>query len=292
VDIDVSLVTRLIVQQFPQWAGLPIKPVEFSGWDNRTFRLGDDMTVRLPSHEAYEAQVKKEQQWLPRLASHIHIAIPTPVGMGMPSDDYPLHWSIYSWIEGENATTERIFNLNDFATELAQFLIALQQIDASGGPPPGAHNFYRGGSLDTYDKETRKAIADLNGVINVASATAVWESALRAEWNAIPVWVHGDMYPTNLLVKDGRLSAVIDFGCSAVGDPACDLTIAWTFFFGQNREVFRTHLQLDDGTWERARGWALWKALITIANPSDVPSGRFEESLRVIKDVIAEHKQQ
>ncbi|WAH42967.1 aminoglycoside phosphotransferase family protein [Alicyclobacillus fastidiosus] len=290
MDIDVSLVRRLILKQFPRWAGLLIKPVELSGWDNRTFRLGDDMTVRLPSHEAYEAQVKKEQQWLPRLASRLPIAIPTPIAMGTPSEEYPLHWSIYRWIDGENATTERITNLNDFAIELAQFLNTLQQIDANGGPPPGAHNFYRGGPLGIYDRETRNAIADLNGMIDRVGAITVWESAIQTVWNTPPVWVHGDVYPTNLLVKDRRLSAVIDFGCSGVGDPACDLTIAWTFFFGESRETFRSHLQLDDATWERARGWALWKALTTIAYPSNYPSGRLEESLRVIKDVIAEHK--
>lgn len=291
MDITVSLVRSLIAKQFPQWAYLPIKPVELSGWDNRTFRLGDDMTVRLPSHEAYEAQVKKEQKWLPLLATRLPVAIPTPLAMGIPSDEYPLHWSIYRWIDGENATTERIHNLTDFAIQLAQFLNALQQIDANSGPPPGDHNFYRGGSLDTYDGETRNAIANLDGMIDTTEATAVWESALKAVWNGSPVWVHGDMYPTNLLVKDGQLNAVIDFGCSCVGDPACDLTIAWTFFFGQSRETFRSHLQLDEATWERARGWALWKASITIAtNPSDTPSGRLEESRRVIKDVIAEHK--
>lgn len=234
--------------------------------------------------------MKKEQQWLPRLASSLPVAIPTPLAMGTPSDEYPLHWSIYSWIDGENATTERIRNLNDFAIELAQFLQALQQVDANGGPPPGAHNFYRGGSLGTYDGETRNAVAHLDGIIDTAEATTVWDSALQAVWGDSHVWVHGDIYPTNLLVKDGRLRAVIDFGCSAVGDPACDLTIAWTFFSGQSRETFRSHLHLDDATWKRARGWALWKALITITNPSDAPSGRLEESHRVIKDVIAEHK--
>lgn len=291
MDIDVSLVRRLISQQFPKWSGLPIKPVELSGWDNRTFRLGDNMTVRLPSHEAYEAQVKKEQQWLPRLASRLPVAIPTPLAMGTPSDEYPMHWSIYSWIDGENATVERISDLNHFAIELSQFLNALQQIDADGAPSFGAHNFYRGGPLNTYDRGTRNAIAHLASMIDTAEATAVWDSALQAVWSDSPVWIHGDMYPTNLLVKDGRLSAVIDFGCSAVGDPACDLTIAWTFFFGKSRETFRSNLQLDDETWARARGWALWKALITVTNPADAPSGRMEESLRVIQDVIAEHKQ-
>lgn len=290
MDITVSLVGRLIAEQFPHWAYLPIKPVELSGWDNRTFRLGEDMTVRLPSHEAYEAQVEKEQQWLPKLGPELPLAIPTPLAMGVPSDEYPLHWSIYSWIDGENATIERITNLDVFAVQLAQFLNALQQIDTTDGPAPGLHNFYRGGPVGTYDEETRRAIADLDGVIDTAAVTKVWESALGAERNGSPVWVHGDMHATNLLVKDWRLRAIIDFGCLGVGDPACDLTIAWTFFSGQSRETFRSYLHVDDATWLRARGWALWKALITIANPSGSSPERLKESNRVIKDLIIEHK--
>lgn len=291
VDIDVSLVRRLILEQFPEWASLPIKPVEFSGWDNRTFHLGDDMTLRLPSAQAYEAQVEKEQQWLPRLAPLLPLPIPAPLAMGMPSGEYPWKWSIYRWIDGENATVERISNMSDFAVQLAQFLNDLQQIDASDGPPPGPHNFYRGGSLSIYDDGTRNAISDLEGIVDTAEATAVWETAIKATWSGSPVWVHGDVHVTNLLVKDDRLSAVIDFGCSGVGDPACDLTIAWTFFSGQSRETFRELLQIDDATWLRARGWALWKALITIANPSGSTPEKLKESGRVIKDVIAEHKQ-
>lgn len=291
MDISVSLVSRLIATQFPQWGHLPIKPVEFSGWDNRTFRLGEDMTVRLPSKAAYAAQVDKEQRWLPRLASLLPLTIPTPLGMGVPTDEYPWNWSIYGWIDGENAKIERITNLNEFAAQLSQFLNVLQQIDTTDGPPPGPHNFYRGGSINIYDAETRNAIADLDGRIEPDAVTAVWEEALKEAWDHPPVWVHGDVHATNLLVKDGQLSAVIDFGCSGVGDPACDLTVAWTFLSGESREAFRAGLQVDDATWSRARGWALWKGLITLADHTNTNPSKIEEARRVINEVIIEHNQ-
>lgn len=288
MDIDVSLVRQLISAQFPEWAHLPIKPVEFSGWDNRTFRLGEDMTVRLPSTEAYAAQVEKEQRWLPVLAAHLPLAIPHPLAKGRPDDKYPWNWSVYRWIVGENATMERVSNVNLFAEHLCQFLHALQQIDVTGGPPPGLHNFYRGDSLMIYDAETRKAADVLGAEIDAHAAIAVWEAALAATWVGSPVWVHGDIHATNLLVRDGQLTAVIDFGGLSVGDPACDLTMAWTFFSGESRETFKSCLQVDDATWSRARGWALWKGLITLADPIQTHPWRIKEARRVINDVCVE----
>ncbi|MHB1683868.1 MAG: aminoglycoside phosphotransferase family protein [Bacilli bacterium] len=289
MDINVSLVGQLVSAQFPQWAHLPIKPVEFGGWDNRTFHLGEDMTVRLPSAEAYAAQVEKEHRWLPRLAPLLPLDIPVPLAMGVPADGYLWHWSIYQWLDGENATIERIASLHEFAVMLAQFLVALQRIDPAGGPPPGRHNFFRGGPLAIYDVETREAIASLDGRIDSDAVTAVWEAALKATWDGPPVWIHGDVAAANLLVKRGRLSAVIDFGCSGVGDPACDLTMAWTLFSGESREAFCAGLPMDDATWARGRGWALWKGLITLAehintNPSEAGNAR-----RVIDEVLIDH---
>ncbi|MDQ6422243.1 aminoglycoside phosphotransferase family protein [Paenibacillus sp. LHD-117] len=288
VEINVALVSRLIAEQFPEWAHLPVKPVELSGWDNRTFCLGPDMSVRLPSAEGYAAQVEKEQQWLPRLARHLPLPIPAPLAKGAPSREYPWHWSVYRWIDGENASIDRIDDLNEFAEQLSRFLNALQMIDTSGGPPPGLHNFYRGGSVSVYDEQTRNAITALRDQIDTEAATAVWETAIQTTWNRPPVWVHGDVHPTNMLVKEGRLSAVIDFGCSAVGDPACDLTIAWTFFAKESRAIFRAGLKLDDHTWSRARGWALWKALITIADPANANPIKIKEARRTINEIFSD----
>ena len=290
VDIDVSLVGRLLAAQFPPWADLPIKRVELDGWDNRTFRLGSDKAVRLPSAEAYAAQVEKEQRWLSRLAPLLPLPIPVPLAMGMPAESFPWHWSVYRWLDGEVATTGSIDDLPLFATTLGRFLDVLQHIDPADGPPPGRHNFFRGGPLTTYDAQTRDAIAALHGKIDAHAATAVWEAALEATWHDAPAWVHGDVAASNLLVREGQLSAVIDFGCSGVGDPACDLVIAWTVFSGESREEFRAALPLDAATWVRGRGWALWKALITLAqhmNTNPIEAGK---ARRVIDEVLADHK--
>jgi aminoglycoside phosphotransferase (APT) family kinase protein len=288
VHIDVSLVSRLVASQFPQWAHLPIRPVEFGGWDNRTFHLGEQMTVRLPSAAAYALQVEKEQRWLPRLAPQLPLPIPVPLAMGEPAAGYPWHWSVYRWLGGEIATIEGIADLRRFAIDLAEFLVALYRINSTGGPPPGPHNFFRGGPLTVYDDETRQAITALDGTIDTDAATAVWEAALAATWRGSPVWVHGDVAAGNLLVRDGRLSAVIDFGSSGVGDPACDLAIAWTLFTGESRETFRAALPLDVATWARGRGWTLWKALITIAALPGTNALTASTSRRIIDDVLAE----
>jgi aminoglycoside phosphotransferase (APT) family kinase protein len=263
-DITAALAAALVREQFPQWADLPVVPVGLDGWDNTTFRLGDDLSVRLPSGHGYVAQVGKEHRWLPVLAPHLPLRIPEPVARGRPGSGYPWPWSVYRWIDGEPARPDRIADLPAFAVRVAGFLRALQSVDARGGPAAGAHSAFRGGPVATYDEETRAAIDALAGTLDAAAARRVWHEALAAERSGSPVWLHGDMSPSNLLVAGGELVAVIDFGCCAVGDPACDLAIAWTFFTGASRHAFGATLDLDDATWARARGWALWKALITI----------------------------
>jgi aminoglycoside phosphotransferase (APT) family kinase protein len=290
VSIDVSLVQRLIAEQFPEWADLPVKPVEFSGWDNRTFHLGEHMTVRLPSDEEYSQQVEKEQFWLPKLAPQLPLPIPTPLAMGKPGEGYPCHWSIYSWIDGNTASIERIVALRQFATALAEFLVALQRCDATGGPLAGPHNFYRGGDLATYDAETRQAISILGNKIDADIVTEVWNTALASTWSRSPVWVHGDVAIGNLLVHKGQLSAVIDFGQLCIGDPACDLAIAWTFFIEESRDAFRAAIPLDSATWERARGWTLWKALIVYAGLPGTNLLEAEKSKLIIDEILEDHR--
>ncbi|MEV4626067.1 aminoglycoside phosphotransferase family protein [Micromonospora sp. NPDC049523] len=288
--IDVALARRLVRAQFPQWADLPVRPVEFGGWDNRTFHLGDEMTVRLPSGPGYEPQVAKEHRYLHKLAPHLPLPIPAPLAMGVPGEGYPLNWSVYGWIEGEVAEPERIRDLTEFATDLAGFLGALQRVDASDGPPPGLHSAYRGGPLETYDDDTRRSIAMLGDRIPGDLATALWEAALKTTWERTPVWFHGDVAIGNLLVRDGRLAAVIDFGCSGVGDPACDVTIAWTLLSGPSREAFRTALDVDPGTWARGRAWALWKALIVFAGLAGAHPGRQAAEKLILDDILAEYE--
>ncbi|MDQ1572039.1 MAG: hypothetical protein QOF79_2713 [Actinomycetota bacterium] len=288
--IDSGLVTRLIASQFPQWANLPVKSVENDGWDNRTFHLGDDMSVRLPSGNGYVLQVEKEQYWLPILAPHLPLPIPVPLAMGRPSELFPRPWSVYRWLEGEVASVAQIADLTEFAVSLAQFLVALRKVDATDGPLPGQHNFFRGAPLAVYDDETRRALVALEGMIDTKVAADVWDIALASRWDRPPVWFQGDVSVGNLLVADGRLSAVIDFGTSGIGDPACDLVIAWTLFDGESRKAFRDAIGLDDATWARGRGWAIWKAMIVAAGHSGTNSPTTDGSFRVIDAVIADHK--
>jgi aminoglycoside phosphotransferase (APT) family kinase protein len=286
--IDAALVRRLLASQFPHWADLPLTPAEPQGWDNRTFRLGADLSVRLPSAAGYVPQVEKEHRWLPLLAPQLPLPIPVPLAQGSPGEGYPFPWSVYRWITGEAASVERIRDTTTFATDLAGFLAALQRISADGGPPPGPHNFFRGGPLTAYDAETRSAITALNGEIDAYRATALWDAALTTTWHGAPVWVHGDVAVGNLLVREGRLSAVIDFGSSGVGDPACDTVIAWTLFSGESRAAFRQVLPLDDTTWMRDRCWALWKALITLVGSRTIDPAKAAEARRVIEAVLSD----
>ncbi len=288
--IDAALVRYLVATQFPQWKDLPVLPVAFSGWDNRTFHLGDQMLVRMPSAAEYAFQVEKEQYWLPKLAPLLPLAVPEPLVIGEPADDYPWKWSIYRWIEGTCAANAPIADLCEFAATLSQFLAALQRIDAADGPLAGAHSFYRGGSLAIYDAEVQHAIDSLKGSIDRDTATEVWQIALSTIWKKDPVWVHGDVSVGNLLVKEGRLSAVIDFGQLSVGDPACDLVIAWTLFEGKSRKIFRSALPVDSATWSRGRAWALWKALITAAGLSNPLNAEARGCWRIIDEVLADHK--
>ncbi len=275
-DITTEVVTQLIAEQFPQWAHLPIRPVDHDGWDNTSFRLGDSMSVRLPSHEMYVPQVEKEQRWLRVLAPFLPLTIPTPLALGVRSSVFERPWSVYSWIPGELATADHVGDPLKLATDLARFLGALYAVDATDGPVFGDHSFGRGGPLASRNQETRDAIAALSDLMDARAVEAAWDRSLSAvrRDDAPDVWVHGDVTPANLLATDGRLSAVIDFGCSAVGDPACDLTMAWTVFSGQSREAFRDGPPVDDDTWRRGSGWALWKALITMARARQADASR------------------
>jgi aminoglycoside phosphotransferase (APT) family kinase protein len=297
-DITVDLVERLIAAQFPAWANLPVTPVEHDGWDNTTFRLGSAMTVRLPSADGYAVQVAKEQQWLPVLAPQLPLPIPVPLGHGRPSAEFPRPWSVYRWIDGDVLTIDRVSDTKAFASDLAEFLAALYACQPAG-PPPGAHSFSRGGPVATWDEQVRANLDAAADVIDTAAAAEVWEAALAAGHDASPVWVHGDVTGSNLLVRDGRLAAVVDFGCCAFGDPACDLTIAWTFLAGNARKLFRESVPVEASAWARGRGWALWKALHHLDHDQAEPGlSRADERMGwrlpagdVIAEVIADHRQ-
>jgi len=283
-NITVLLVQQIIAEQFPNWADLPIKPVQFSGHDNRTFHLGHEMLVRLPSTDEYAPAVLKEQVWLPKLAPNFSIPIPHPLAMGKPCQNYPFNWSIYQWIDGENADTLHDKDLDQFACDLAQFLHELHNIDTTDGLIATD----RGTNPKLYDWQTRPSIEKVKHLINADAATTIWEKAINSHFTGKPVWIHGDLAVGNILVKNHRLAAIIDFSGIAVGDPACDLVIAWTFLNKESRKTFRSHMNLDAGTWARAAGWALWKALITLIDIQDKKSATALQQLRIIHEIIAD----
>jgi len=289
LNIDLNLVRRLIASQFPSWSDLPITEVLPNGWDNRTFRLGDRMSIRLPSAERYAAQVDREHRWLPVLSDKLPLPIPTPLAIGKPDDSYPYKWSIYGWIDGDTAIPERIDNMPMFASALSEFLVALRSIDTSGAPGPGAG--YRGGDLGIYNDQTRRAIEMMGAESNLDREllTDIWDTALASKWNKPPVWIHGDVSSGNILVKDGTISAVIDFGSTAVGDPACDLSIAWTMFDEKSRDTFRNGMDLDEMTWTRGKGWTLWKALIILSGISETNTVEGERSRQTVDRILNDH---
>jgi aminoglycoside phosphotransferase (APT) family kinase protein len=266
IRTDSTLVVALLREQFPQWADLPVQRVPSVGTDNALYRLGDDLVVRLPRIGWAAGQALKEYEWLPRLAPLLPLSLPVPLAVGEPGAGFPYHWTVCPWLDGENATLDRLFDPHQAAEELAAFISALQKIDPTGGPAPGSHNFGRGVPLIDRDTQTRAAIASLQGTIDADAVNDEWQTALDAPaWHRSPVWIHGDLQSGNLLARGGRLSAVIDFGCLGVGDPACDLMVAWNLLTPGTRETFRAALSVDDATWVRGRGWALSVALIALS---------------------------
>jgi aminoglycoside phosphotransferase (APT) family kinase protein len=288
--VDAVMAGRLIAAQFPQWSGLEVRPVDAQGWDNCTFRLGDEMLVRLPTAKEYALAVEKEHQWLPVLAPALPLEVPVPLARGVPDEGFPHDWSVYRWLGGEPADRAVVADMTAFAIDLAEFLVSLQRIDPTGGPGPGLHNWFRGGPLTTYDGRARAALETLDGLIRTEAAEEIWERALRASWDGRAVWFHGDMASGNLLMKDGALAGVIDFGTCGVGDPACDLAIAWTMLTGKSRAAFRDRLEVDEATWERGQGWALWKSLVVCAGAVRDGDGLPSDASFVLEEILAAHE--
>ncbi len=287
VPIDEQLVRSVLADQFPEWAGLALARVLTPGSDHVLYRLGDELVLRFPRKEGVEAQVDKERTWLPRLAPLLPNAVPVPVAKGSRSGPFPFAWSVYRWLEGVNPPDGA--DWVDLAIDLAGWVTALQRIDTSGGPRAGEQNFHRGAPLAHRDGPTREAIARLGRQVDGAAVAAAWESSLQAPtWDRAPVWLHGDLTPENLLVREGRLAAVIDFGCLGVGDPACDLMVAWSVLTAEARAVFRSAVAIDDTTWLRGRGWALSTALIALPYYEHTHMPRAANARYRISEVLAD----
>lgn len=265
LEIDEALVRRLLAEQFPQWANLALSRVEPAGTVNAIFRLGGELSLRLARRKGPTTPGGKELDWLPRLAPMLPLNVPVPVAQGRPTSEYPWFWDVYSWVVGETAEAEEI-DAVQAARDLAAFVAMLQQADPEGAPPR------RGIPLAVRDREIQDSLVRFDGDSRV---TAEWERALAAPpWDGPPVWHHGDLDVRNWLVRDGRISAVIDWGSMGVGDPACDVMVAWKLHSSAARDAFREALPTDDATWERARGWVLSQAIAALAyyTPQNNPS--------------------
>ena len=280
MEINTSLVQSLIRDQFSEWQDLEIKPVAKSGHDNRTFHLGDDMAIRLPSGADYAAQVAKENKWLPYLQNHLAYPISKPLAAGEPTAYYPYPWSINRWIKADVLRDDDQADRMSLAKELREALKALQCIPCEGGPAAGKHNFYRGGDLKIYHNETQDALTELTQELPVDRLAAIWQDCIATTHAKTPVWVHGDVAPGNILMKDHHFYGLIDFGILGIGDPACDYAMAWTYFHVAERALFLQ--DLDQDMIARARGWALWKALITYHDRDDAVRQNAHETIQAI----------
>jgi aminoglycoside phosphotransferase (APT) family kinase protein len=283
VHIDAALVERLIAEQFPRWADLPIRAVRSTGTVNAIYRLGGHLCARLPRVEEWTQDLEKEWRWLPKLAPHLSLRVPEPIGKGHPTSSYPFSWAVYGWIDGRPYSDDLVDDEQQAARDLARFVAELRRIDPAGAPPSGRR------PLRELDAVTRAAIEAARGVIDGDAATAAWERALEAPaWKGTPMWIHADLLRPNVLVRDGQLRAVIDFGGTGVGDPAADAIAAWSVFGRTGRRAFRDALDVDDGTWNRARGFALHQAALIIpyygrTNPVFVSLAR-----RTVAEVLAD----
>jgi len=284
VNIDAGLVGRLVAAQFPELAGLPVSAVRSTGTVNALYRLGDHLCARLPRVRSWAKDLEREWHWLPRLAPHLSLGVPEPVARGHPASRYPFPWAIYRWIDGQPYADALVEDEHEAARDLARFVGELRRVDPVAGAPRGGRK-----PLRELDAVTREAIQSSRDVIDGNAATAAWERTLEAPaWDGTPVWIHADLLRPNLLVDGGRLRAVIDFGSAGVGDPAADVIAAWSVFNRGGRGTFRTVLGVDDGMWNRARGYALHQAALIIPYYIQTNPGFAAMAKRTIEEVLAD----
>ncbi len=283
LDIDLDLVSDLVATQFPHLAGLPIEQVRSTGTVNAIFRIGDDLYARLPRMETGAEDLRREWRWLPQLSPHLSLPVPVPVSLGRPDDTYPFFWAIYAWIDGRPYAADLVHDEQVAAEDLARFVLELRRIDTAEAPRAGRR------PLRELDAITRDAIRSARGLIDGEAALEAWDRALEAPaWAGTPVWIHTDLLRPNVLVRAGRIGAVIDFGGAGIGDPAADVIAAWSVFGSTGRSTFRDALEVDDGTWNRARGFALHQAAVIIPYYSESNPDFVASTQRTVYEVLAD----
>ena len=283
-----DLVRRLLDSQFPRWASLPLERIDSSGTVNVLYRLGDGLVVRLPrvfdDGTTWAGRgVDRDREWLPRLAPLLPVRVPRLVEKGQPDEGYPAAWGVYEWLPGELPEVERLADAESLARALAAFVLALRAVELGGGPESA-----RGSSLERWDAPVRAALPELAGEIDAVAALEAWERALAAPaWDGAHVWVHGDLMPANLLLEGAELTGVLDWGGAGLGDPAIDLQPAWNLLSGPARQVFREELEVDDASWERGRGWALWTGIVALPYYRESNRGLAGNAAFRIRQVLA-----
>jgi aminoglycoside phosphotransferase (APT) family kinase protein len=273
VEITAGLVRGLLAAQQPDLAGLPVEPLA-NGWDNTLFRLGDGLVIRLPRRALGANILVNEQRWLPMLAPRLPLPVPVPVRTGVPGERYPWPWSIVEFLPGTPAADGPPFDPRRAAADLGGFFGALHV----PAPPDAPANPFRGVPLEQRAANFEQNLATVAGQVDQDAVLAAWEAALAVPgWDRAPVWLHGDPHPANILIRDGTVSAVIDFGDITAGDPASDLSLAWMLLPASCHDRFRAAYAeagdgpLSDATWARGRGWALNLAIVFLAWSADNP---------------------
>lgn len=283
LHVEPATVECLVASQFPRWASLPVRAVRSVGTVNAVFRLGPRLCVRLPRVPAWAESLDRELRWLPVLAPHLPLPVPEVVARGEPGCGYPLRWAVLRWIDGRTYDDAVVVDEPTTARVLAGFVAALRRIDATGAPVAGRR------PLAELDAETRAALGSAGDLLDAGAAMAAWDRAVGGPaWTGRPVWIHGDLLRPNLLVRAGRLAAVLDFGGAGGGDPATDLLAGWSVFGPAGRAALRRALDADDPTWTRARGIALHQAALLVPAYRESNPGLTALALRTIEQVVAD----
>lgn len=291
IDISTGLAARLIAGQFPQWAGLPIRPVTSAGTECVLYRLGDDMVIRLPRRPGKSLGTILEQGVLTRLAPFLPVPVQALIARGRPTAEYPASWGVLGWLDGDTPVERHLATPGLLAADLAAFLRALWEIDLSKAGLADGPAAYRGGPLIGQHEFTLAAIEQVRGLIDTDAATAIWHHAVHLQaWDGPDTWIHADLMPGNILTKDGRLSGVIDFECAGIGDPSQDLIVAWMLLPADVRPAFRRAIGVDDVTWLRGRARAMSMALGHLPYYKDTNPVMADNARYTICEVLADHR--
>ncbi len=292
IDISTGLAARLVAEQFPNWAGLPVRPVSSAGTECVLYRLGDELVIRLPRRPGASLDAILTQGALSRLAPFLPVPVPALIAEGRPTAEYPASWGVLRWLDGDTPVEGLLAEPDLLAADLAGFLRALWNVDVSklglADRPPA----YRGGPLTDQHEFTIDAIGQLRALIDADAARAIWDHAARLPlWDGPDTWIHADMMPGNVVTRNGRLAAVIDFGAAGLGDPSQDLIVAWMLLPASVRPAFRRAIGTDDDTWLRGRARALSMALGHLDYYHDTNPVMADNARYTICEVLADYGQ-